>query len=118
MCDVEMGGVTIPKGSVVLFSRYTLHRHPGFWQEPERFDPLRHDPDNLENARSTYAMVPFGGGPRICIGINFAIMEMVLILAKVVQRYQVVLADEDRHETTAQMTMFPKHGVKVNLRRR
>ena len=79
-CDVELGGVTIPKGALVLFSRYTLHRHPDFWDQPERFDPQRHDPAAPENLRTTYAQVPFGGGPRICIGVNFAVMELLVCL--------------------------------------
>jgi len=73
MQDVEVGGHVIPKGSIVIFTRYALHRHPAFWSEPTRFNPQRQDPDSLEHPRSAYAQVPFGGGPRICIGINFAI---------------------------------------------
>ena len=67
MEDAELGGHTIPKGSIVLFSRHALHRHPDFWSEPERFDPERQDPDSPENTRQSYAQVPFGGGPRICL---------------------------------------------------
>ena len=110
-----LGGHTIPAGSIVLFNRHALHRHPDFWKQPERFNPQRQDPDNLENARSTYAQVPFGGGPRICMGINFAVMELVLIVATVCQRYKVRLAKEHRHQMSAKMTMAPKYGVNVFL---
>ena len=116
--DVELGGVTIPKGSLILFSRYTLHRHPDFWSDPERFDPNRHDPSAPENARTTYAQVPFGGGPRICIGVNFAVMELLVIVASLVRRYRISVASNDRHQMAAKMTMFPKHGVQVQLDRR
>ncbi|MFT7643713.1 MAG: cytochrome P450, partial [Pirellulaceae bacterium] len=75
MEDVELGGAVVPKGAMVAFSRYSLHRHPDFWKDPEQFNPARFEPDNEENKRSTYAHVPFGGGPRICIGINFAVLE-------------------------------------------
>jgi cytochrome P450 len=62
--DIELGGVRIPTGSMVAFSRYSLHRHRGFWRDAERFDPERFDPAAPENTRSSYAYVPFGGGPR------------------------------------------------------
>ena len=118
MCDVELGGHVIPKGSMVLFSRHALHRHSEFWEDPERFDPQRQDPDNLENERTTYAQVPFGGGPRICMGIHFAMLELVVIVATLCQRFNIVLAKDDRHEMDAKMTMFPKHGVRVVLEER
>ena len=118
MKDVEVGGHVIPKGSIVLFSRHALHRHPGFWKDPQKFIPERQDPDNLEHPRSDYAQVPFGGGPRICIGINFAIMELMVIVATICQRFNVDLAKDDRHVMSAKMTMFPKHGVRVVLNSR
>ena len=113
--DVSLGGVTIPKGSLVLFSRYSLHRHPNFWSHPDVFDPERHAPETPENTRSSYALVPFGGGPRICIGIHFAFVELILIVAKVLQKHTVIVAKEDRHEMSANITMRPKYGLKVYL---
>jgi cytochrome P450 len=113
--DVALGGVRIPQGSVVVFSRYSLHRHTAFWKEPERFDPERFRPGHEENKRSVHACVPFGGGPRICIGVNFAMMELVIVLAVVAQRYKVVLDASHRHEMAAHLTMTPKYGVKVRL---
>lgn len=118
MEDTELGGHRITKGSMVVFSRYSLHRHPDFWDEPDRFNPLRHDPDAPENRRTTYAQVPFGGGPRICIGVNFAIMELMVILAVVVKRYRLVVDESNRHQMAAQLTMAPKNGVRVFLERR
>jgi len=118
MKDVEVGGHVIPKGSIVLFSRHALHRHEAFWSEPLRFNPRRQDPDDLEHPRTNYAQVPFGGGPRICIGINFAVMELMVIVATICQRFDVELANDDRHVMAAKMTMFPKHGVRVVLNQR
>ncbi len=118
MTDVELGGNTIPAGSLVLFSRYSLHRHADFWSEPKRFHPERQDPDTPENTRASYAQVPFGGGPRICIGVNFAIMELLVIVATVIQRFQLEVAQENRHEMAAKLTMAPKFGVKVSLESR
>lgn len=113
--DVELGGVRIPQGSVVVFSRYSLHRHAGFWKEPERFDPERFRPEQEENKRSVHAHVPFGGGPRICIGVHFAMMELLVVLAVVARRYQVLLDASHRHVMAAHLTMTPKYGVKVRL---
>ncbi len=113
--DVELGGIRIPKGALVVFSRYSLHRHRDFWTAPDAFNPNRFEPDCEENKRSVYAHVPFGGGPRICIGINFAMMELIVAIAMICQRYRVVVDESDRHEMSAHLTMTPKHGVKVRL---
>lgn len=118
MQDVELGGHRIPKGSMVVFSRYSLHRHPGFWNEPDRFDPSRQNPDAPENRRTTYAHIPFGGGPRICIGVNFATMELMVILVVLAKRFRVIVDKTNRHEMSAQLTMAPKHGVRVVLQAR
>ncbi len=115
MTEVELGGVRLPKGALVAFSRYSLHRHPDFWKDPGQFNPNRFYPDREENKRSTYAHVPFGGGPRICIGIHFAIMELVVILAVISQRYKVVVDERNRHQMAAALTMTPKYGVQVRL---
>lgn len=113
--ETELGGAVLPKGSLVVFSRYSLHRHPDFWQDPERFDPERHDPDHPENTRASHALIPFGGGPRICIGINFALMELVLAVAMTTQRWHLRVARDTRHEMAARLTMEPKFGLRVSL---
>ncbi|PQO26582.1 cytochrome P450 [Blastopirellula marina] len=116
--DVELGGAALPRGSIVAFSRYSLHRHSGFWQDPERFDPERFRPDHEENKRSTYAFVPFGGGPRICIGVHLAMMELVTVVAILAGKYDVRLDASHRHEMAAHLTMTPKYGVRVKLEKR
>ncbi|QDU77500.1 Pentalenene oxygenase [Bremerella volcania] len=116
--DVELGGVQISKGSVVVFSRYSLHRHPGFWDAPEEFNPGRFRPGSEENKRSVYAYIPFGGGPRICIGVHFAMMELVVVLAVLARQFKVVLDQSHRHEMAANLTMTPKYGVRARLERR
>lgn len=117
-CDVELGGATIPKGSMVVFSRYSLQRHPAFWKAPDEFNPERFNPDNPENETTNFANVPFGGGPRICIGRHFSMMEMRIVVATLLQRYRVVVDSSDRHSMVAKMTMAPKYGVRVRLERR
>ena len=113
--DVILGGHSVPKGSLIVFSRYSLHRHPKFWKDPDRFNPERFAPDALENPRSRYASIPYGGGPRICIGIHFATMEMILTLAMIAQRFKLQIHTSDRHAMSAKLTMTPKHGLRVTL---
>lgn len=116
--DVELGGEKIPQGSVVVFSRYSLHRHAQFWKNAQQFDPQRFLPDHEENKRSSYAYVPFGGGPRVCIGVHLAMMELVVVLALLARRFNGILDKSNRHEMAANLTMTPKHGVLVRLERR
>ncbi len=113
--DVILGGHPVPKGSLIVFSRYSLQRHAKYWKDPERFNPERFAPDALENPRSRYASIPYGGGPRICIGIHFATMEMILTLAMIAQRFQLQIHASDRHAMSAKLTMTPKYGLRVTL---
>lgn len=76
----EIGGYPIPAGADVLISPFTLHRHPAFWNDPQRFDPERFDPDHGHD-RPRYAYVPFGAGPRFCVGNSLGMMEAVLVTA-------------------------------------
>ncbi|MCP2336071.1 cytochrome P450 [Actinomadura rupiterrae] len=78
--DDVVGGYHVPAGSDVLISPYTLHRHPGYWSEPDRFDPDRFDPA-LPNERPRYAYIPFGAGPRFCVGNNLGMLEATFVLA-------------------------------------
>ncbi|MEV0829622.1 cytochrome P450 [Nonomuraea rubra] len=78
----EVGGYRVPAGADVLISPYTLHRHPGCWREPERFDPERFAPE-ARSDRPRYAYIPFGAGPRFCVGSHLGMMEAVFVLASV-----------------------------------
>ncbi|MBA0125331.1 cytochrome P450 [Haloechinothrix sp. YIM 98757] len=80
--DDEVGGYAVPAGSDVLVCPYTLHRHPDFWADPERFDPERFAPDRTAN-RARYAHIPFGAGPRFCVGSHLGLMEATLALAMI-----------------------------------
>ena len=85
--DDEIGGYHIPSGSSVFVSPYVTHRHPRFWDDPETFDPERFTPEQVA-ARPRFAYFPFGGGPRQCIGIHMAKLQMQLAVAMIVQRYR------------------------------
>ncbi|GIH35820.1 cytochrome P450 [Microbispora amethystogenes] len=80
--DDEIGGYHVPAGSDVLVCPYTLHRHPAFWDAPERFDPGRFDPERRDD-RPRYAYIPFGAGPRFCVGNHLGMMEAVFVVAMV-----------------------------------
>jgi len=83
----EIGGHTISKGAYVLVFPATTHRHPDFWEQPDVFDPERFSPERSAG-RHRFAYFPFGGGPRVCIGNQFALTEAQLILATILPRYQ------------------------------
>jgi cytochrome P450 len=118
MSDIELGGTVIPRGSMVVFSRYSLQRHPDFWENPDSFDPSRFDPSNTANPGATCAHIPFGGGPRICIGRHFAMMEMLVIAVTILQRFRVSVHPTDRHRMSAKLTMAPRHGLRVTANKR
>lgn len=110
----EIGGYTVPPQSTLTLSPYLTHRHPDFWEEPERFDPDRFTPER-QAERPRYAYLPFGGGPRQCIGNNFAMTEATLLLATIAQRYRLALLPGHRVEMEPLITLRPKNGLPMTL---
>ncbi len=90
LANDEVGDYLIPAGAVVAISPYVIHRHPGFWQEPEVFDPERFAPE-ASAARHRFAYIPFGAGPRQCIGNYLALLEAQLIIPMVARAYRLHL---------------------------
>jgi cytochrome P450 len=90
--DDVIGGVRIPKGASVMLPIWLTHRHPDFWPDPERFDPQRFSPERI-GARHRLSYVPFSAGARMCIGNHFAMQEMKLVLAYLLQRFHFEAAD-------------------------
>ena len=111
-----LAGYAVPAGAVVLLSPYVTHRHPAFWNAPERFDPDRFAPARAA-ARPTWAHFPFGGGPRHCIGSTLATSEMQLIVALVAQRYRLTLVQGTRVTPVAGLTLRPSPAVPFRLSR-
>ena len=107
-------GYPVAAGTSVMISPYVMHRNPRYWPDPEVFDPERHTPQMKEN-RPKFAYVPFGGGPRNCIGANFAMMELQLVVAMVAQRYRVAVVDADTVEREAIVSIRPKGGINVAI---
>jgi cytochrome P450 len=116
MVDDELDGFHIPAKSSVVLSPYVTHRHPQFWQQPEVFDIDRFTPDRAEN-RPKGAYFPFIYGPHQCIGMEFAILEMCLVVATVVQRFEFDLLPEQTIRPTAALTLNPSGPVRIAIRR-
>jgi cytochrome P450 len=110
----EIGGYRIPAKSFVVVSQFVTHRHPGIWEEPEKFDPERFTPERVA-ARPRFSYFPFGGGSRQCIGNNFALMEAQLIIASVAGHYQLRLLPGQEIETDATFTLRPHTSVMMAL---
>jgi len=115
--DYTLGGFHVPRGTTVALSQWVTHRDPQLFDAPEQFLPERWE-DGLEKRLPRFAYFPFGGGPRLCIGQSFALMEATLILATVAQRYRLALAPGQRIEPQPSITLRPRHGVRMTLRRR
>jgi cytochrome P450 len=109
-----LGGHPVPGGRPVTIATWVTHRHPEFWDDAERFDPERFAPERVAE-RPRFAYLPFSGGPRLCIGSEFAVFEAQVILAMVVQRHRVRLAVEHQIEPSLGVTTRPKGGVFVTL---
>ncbi|ATB33821.1 cytochrome P450 [Melittangium boletus] len=115
--DDEIGGWSIAKGSVMMMNPWTVHRDARLYEDPLAFRPQRWV-DGLEKRLPRFAWFPFGGGPRLCIGMGFALMEARLVLATLAQRFRFERAPEDDVELLPSITLRPKHGVKVRVRTR
>ncbi|MEU8521283.1 cytochrome P450 [Streptomyces sp. NBC_01216] len=111
----EVGGFPVPAKADVLISPYTLHRHPDLWEDPERFDPGRFDPSRVAN-RPRYAYIPFGAGPRFCVGNNLGMMEAVFVTALVTRDLD--LAVVPGHEAVAEpmMSLRMRGGLPMTVR--
>jgi cytochrome P450 len=115
--DLELGGYRVKKGYTIFMSQWVSHRDPRYFPEPVEFRPERWL-DGLAKRLPKYAYYPFGGGPRICIGNTFALIEAAILLATVGQRYQFTMAADKPAETDPQITLLPKDGMPAVLRRR
>ena len=113
----EIQGYPLPKKSLVVVSQYFTHRHPDFWEHPEQFKPERFVEAEIMK-RHKFAYYPFGGGPRICIGNQFALMEATLVLSTLAQRFHLEPAGDKPVEVDPTFTLRPKNGLPMRLVRR
>jgi cytochrome P450 len=114
LTDVEIGGTQFRKGAEFVMSPWVVHRDPGNFEDPEAFKPERWEND-LAQRLPRFAYFPFGGGPRVCIGNRFAMMEAKLVLAVAIQRFRFEVAPETDLALFPSVTLRPRHGVRLRL---
>jgi len=117
IADDEVLGRRIPAGAQILVVPWLLHRNPKLWDRPAVFDPERFAPERA-GTRHRFAYIPFGAGPRICIGAAFAMTEAMLLLATIAQRYRLHLKPGFPVEPQGLITLRARHGMQMILERR
>ena len=117
LADDELGGFHLPRGWLAFVIPYVLHRLPAFWPDPDAFDPERFLPERSVD-RPKFVYLPFGAGPRQCIGNHFALIEAQLIVATLAQRYRLHLVPGHRVEPWPLITLRPRFGMPMIIERR
>lgn len=112
--DAVVGGYEVPAGSIVTLPQYVIHRDDRFYDDPQAFRPDRWT-DEFEDQLPEYAYFPFGGGPRHCIGMRFAMLEMKLVLATIARRFEFDLLSDPEPDLAPGATLQPKADVRVRI---
>ncbi|HLG89654.1 MAG TPA: cytochrome P450 [Alphaproteobacteria bacterium] len=115
--DDRLRDTHVPAGSIVMVVPWLLHRHRRLWERPDEFDPERFSPE-ASAGRPRFAYVPFGAGPRICIGAAFAMTEAILLTATIASRYRLRLADSARIEPVGLITLRARNGMPMTVESR
>jgi len=113
----EICGRPIKKGAELAILPWVLHRHRTLWDDPDRFDPERFSKAGSAS-RPRFAYLPFGGGPRVCIGAQLAMTEVSLLVATMAQRYRLRLVNGQDIVLSLRVTMRPRNGIRMRLERR
>lgn len=112
--EVTLGGYRIPRGTWVFISPYATHHDPRFFPDPDRFDPDRFSPERPQP--SQFAYIPFGGGPRICIGNHFTFTLLTMALVTIAQRFRITLRNDPAGIVPdPSLALRPRHGLQVRL---
>src|ERR1700677_4934825 len=112
--DDRVGEVAIPRGSMVIVYVYGAHHAPPYWQNPESFDTERFT-KAAEKLRTPFTYLPFGGGPRGCIGGNYAMLQILMILSDLLRKYDFELAPGQMIEARPMVILRPKHGIRMTF---
>jgi cytochrome P450 len=112
-----LGGFAIRPKTSIMISPWVLHRHRKLWTDPDYFDPERFAPGRREKIHR-FAYLPFGAGPRVCIGMGFALQEATIILSSILRRYRLELVPGFAVEPLARITLRPRHGVRMRVFKR
>jgi cytochrome P450 len=115
--DVEIEGYQIPKDTNILMPVFYLHKNPLYWQEPDKFDPERFAPE-IRNNIDRFVYLPFGGGPRMCIGNHFALLEMQIVITMLYSRFTFELQKDFVVELDPLVTLRPKNGLMMKVMKR
>jgi cytochrome P450 len=115
--DTTLGGYPIKKGSTIFINIYGMHRDARYFPDPDRFDPERWTAEREKDA-PRYAYIPFGAGPRVCIGNALAMMEAKLVLATLAQSYRLTLAPGHVVKPQRMFTLRPQYGMKMIVHKR
>ena len=111
----EFNGVRIPAGASCGFNAHLTHHMEKYWDSPDTFDPMRFTPDKVK-ARHKYAWVPFGGGAHMCLGLHFAYMQVKILMAQMLQRYRIEVAEGYEPEWQPWPIPKPKDGLRISLK--
>jgi len=114
MADDSAGGFDIPRGSTVIVYVYGAHHAPRYWENPETFDPERFTKAN-QKLITPFTHLPFGGGPRGCIGGNYAMLQILMILSVLLRKYDFQLAPGQTIEPRPMVILRPKHGIRMTF---
>jgi cytochrome P450 len=114
--DVEVDGYLVPKGTMIIVGRMAVQRDPLLWDDPLRFDPERFSPDNMKSI-DRWQYLPFGGGPRACIGTHFAMLQVTLALATIIRQAEIRSLEAD-FPLTLHFTMIADGPIRAVVRRR
>ena len=115
--DCEIGGYQIRAGNSIAMSQWVMQRDARYFEEPCEFKPERWAADRMKNL-PRFAYFPFGGGPRVCIGESFAMMELCLVVATIAPHFHATLVSDQAIEALPSITLHPKAGIRVHLNRR
>lgn len=115
--DVTVAGRRVRRGTMLMIAPWTMHRHRALWSDPEVFDPARFAPDR-EQGHVAGAYIPFGSGPRVCVGASFAQTESLLIMARVLQRWTFEVLDAGAVAPASRLTTRPRRELRVRVVRR
>jgi cytochrome P450 len=113
----EFNGFQVPTGWIVNYSIPRTHQLASIYPEPKQFDPDRFSPERQEHKQKPFSLIGFGGGPRICLGIAFAKLEMKIVAAQLLRGYQWELLPQQRLEAVAIPMLRPKDGLRVRFQR-
>jgi cytochrome P450 len=116
--DVVFAGYTLSAGAKVFYSAAATHLLSEIWREPARFDPDRFAPPREEHRKVPYALVGFGGGPRVCIGFSFARYELAMLLARIAMRFRLTIVPDQIIVQRYGVTSRPRHGIRVRVQPR